>query len=242
MSGRPGGAGGGGPAAGVSDAFWDALDDAERAALRRVARPRGYQARMPLCYQGDDSDHLIVIESGWAKVTSSGADGREVVLAVRGPGDLVCESAVLGGRERSATVAALGPLRALVVPASRFTGFLDAHPRVWRLVSGTFVRRLDDAGRRLQAHVSAQGARRLAILLADLADRSAPHSAPDVSGGVVLGPPLSQEELGSWMDASRETVARALATLRAEGLVRTGWRKIIVVDPPRLRAFARDSG
>ncbi|WP_347813233.1 Crp/Fnr family transcriptional regulator, partial [Actinomadura sp. GC306] len=238
VSGRPGGAAGGGLAPGPSDAFWDALDEAERAALRRVARPRGYGTRMPLCYQGDDSDHLIVIESGWAKVTSSGPDGREVVLAVRGPGDLVCESAVLGGRERSATVAALGPVRALVVPASRFTGFLDAHPRVWRLVSGTFVRRLDDAGRRLQAHVSAQGARRLAILLADLADRSARHCPPDASGGVALGPPLSQEELGSWMDASRETVARALATLRGEGLVRTGWRKIIVTDPAGLRAFA----
>ncbi|HEY8481260.1 MAG TPA: Crp/Fnr family transcriptional regulator [Spirillospora sp.] len=229
----------GGTAAGPDVPFWDALSPAERAALRAVARPRRYGPRMPLCYQGDDSDHLVVIESGWAKVTSCGEDGREVVLAVRGPGELVCESAVLGGRERSATVTALGPLRALVVPAARFTGFLDAHPGVWRLVSGTFVRRLDDAARRLQAHASAQGARRLAILLADLADLSARYAPPDSSGGVVLGPPLSQEELGSWMDASRETVARALGTLRAEGLVRTGWRKITVLDPAGLRAFAR---
>ncbi|MFG2091347.1 MULTISPECIES: Crp/Fnr family transcriptional regulator [unclassified Spirillospora] len=228
----------GGPAA----AFWDTLDDAERAALRGVSRPRRYHPKMPLCYQGDDSDHLIVIESGWAKVTSSSEDGREVVLAVRGPGDLVCESAVLGRRERSATVTALGPLRALVVPASRFTGFLDAHPGVWLLVSGTFVGRLDDADRRLQAHVSAQGARRLAILLSDLAERSASQAPPEVSGGVVIGPPLSQEELGSWMDSSRETVARALGTLRAEGLVRTGRRRITVVDPPGLRAFARRPG
>src|SRR5690606_6585622 len=220
-----------GPAAGRDAPFWDALDDGERAALRRVARPRRYPPGAPLCFQGDDSDHLVVIESGWAKVTSSGEDGREVVLAVRGPGELVCESAVLGGRERSATVTALGPVRALVVPAARFTGFLDAHPGVWRLVSGTFVRRLDDASRRLQAHVSAHGARRLAILLSELADLSARHAPPDASGAVVLGPPLSQEELGSWMDASRETVARALAALRAEGLVRTGRRKITVLDP-----------
>jgi CRP-like cAMP-binding protein len=219
-------------------AFWDALDPAERAALRAVARPRRYAPRTPLCYQGDDSDHIIIIESGWTKVTSASEDGREVVLAVRGPGDLVCESAVLGGRERSATVTALDPLRALVVPAARFTAFLDAHPGVWRLVSSTFVRRLDDANRRLQAHVSARGARRLAILLSELADLSARHLTAD-AGGVPIGPPLSQEELGSWMDASRETVARALGTLRAEGLVRTGRRKIIVVDPPGLREFAR---
>ncbi|WP_243719460.1 Crp/Fnr family transcriptional regulator [Actinomadura sp. KC06] len=227
------------PAADPGDAFWAALDDPERAALRAVARPRKYAPRTPLCYQGDDSDHIIIIESGWAKVTSASEDGREVVLAVRGPGDLVCESAVLGRRERSATVAALSPLRALVVPAARFTGFLDAHPGVWRLVSGTFVRRLDDADRRLQAHVSAHGARRLAILLTELAEVSARHAPPDAAGGIVIGPPLSQEELGSWMDASRETVARALGTLRAEGLVVTGRRKITVVDAARLREFAR---
>ncbi|RFS83932.1 Crp/Fnr family transcriptional regulator [Actinomadura spongiicola] len=219
--------------------FWDALGAAERAALRAVARPKRYAPRTPLCYQGDDSEHIVVIESGWTKVTSTSEDGRDVVLAVRGPGDLVCESAVLGRRERSATVVALTPLRALVVPASRFTGFLDAHPGMWRLVSGTFVRRLDDADRRLQAHVSAHGARRLAILLTRLADLSARHVPPDADGGVEIGPPLSQEELGSWMDASRETVARALGTLRAEGLVRTGRRKITVVDPEGLRAFAR---
>ncbi|GAA4226856.1 Crp/Fnr family transcriptional regulator [Actinomadura meridiana] len=221
------------------DAFWDALNTTERAALRAVARPRRYAPRTPLCYQGDDSDHIIIIESGWTKVTSASEDGREVVLAVRGPGDLVCESAVLGRRERSATVTALTPLRALVVPAARFTGFLDAHPGVWRLVSGTFVRRLDDASRRLQAHVSAHGARRLAILLSDLADLSARHGARDAGGGVPIGPPLSQEELGSWMDASRETVARALGTLRAEGLVRTGRRKIVVMDRAGLREFTR---
>ncbi|TDD72914.1 Crp/Fnr family transcriptional regulator [Actinomadura rubrisoli] len=221
------------------DGFWGALDAAQRTTLRQVSRPRGFQPRTPLCYQGEESDHIMVIESGWAKVCSSTADGHEVVLAVRGPGDLVCESAVLGSRQRSATVTALSPIRALVVPAARFTGFLDAHPEVWLLVSGTFVRRLDDADRRLQAHVSARGAQRLALLLAQLAELSARHCPPAADGSVDIAPPLSQEELGSWMDASRETVARALNSLRRRGLVSTGWRKITVVDLPGLRAFAQ---
>ncbi|MFD0690327.1 Crp/Fnr family transcriptional regulator [Actinomadura fibrosa] len=228
-----------GPPPRRGDGFWQDLDDAQRAALRRVARTRGYQPRMALCYQGEESDHIVVIETGWAKVTSCTEDGHEVVLAVRGPGDLVCESAVLGSRQRSATVTALSPVRALVVPAGRFTAFLDAHPAVWLLVSGTFVRRLDDADRRLQAHVAAKGAQRLALLLAQLAELSVRHNPPAPDGSVDIGPPLSQEELGSWMDASRETVARALSGLRRRGLVSTGWRRITVTDLPALRAFAQ---
>ncbi|WP_026401688.1 MULTISPECIES: Crp/Fnr family transcriptional regulator [Actinomadura] len=221
--------------------FWADLDGAQRAALRRAGRPRSYPPRTPLCYQGEDSDHIIVIERGWAKVASATEDGREIVLAVRGPGDLVCESAVLGGRQRSAAVTALGAVRALIVPAARFTAFLDAHPGMWLLVSGTFVRRLDDADRRLQATVSAQGARRLALLLADLADLSARHAPPAAGGGIEIAPPLSQGELGGCIDASRETVARALAVLRGAGHVRTARRRITVRDPEALRIFAESA-
>ncbi|MBD2899367.1 Crp/Fnr family transcriptional regulator [Actinomadura nitritigenes] len=221
--------------------FWAALDTAQRTALRAAARPRQFAVKAPLVYQGDESDHVIIIERGWAKVTSSTEDGHDVVLAVRGPGDLLAESAVLGGRTRSATVTALSPVRALVVPAGRFTGFLDEHPDVWMLVTGTFVQRIDDSDRRLRAHVTSRGTQRLARLLADLAERSAQHVPPAPDGSIVIGPPLSQEELGSWMDASRETVARAMTGLRAAGLIRTGWRRITVIDLPGLRAFAEDA-
>ncbi|MFB4309795.1 Crp/Fnr family transcriptional regulator [Actinomadura sp. GTD37] len=221
--------------------FWALLEPAQQSALRETARPRQFPVKSPLVYQGDESDHVIIIERGWAKVTSATADGHDVVLAVRGPGDLIAESAVLGGRPRAATVTALSPIRALVVPAARFTGFLDAHPDVWMLVTGTFVQRMDDSDRRLTAHVTSRGPQRLAALLSELAELSAHHAPPAADGSIEIGPPLSQEELGSWMDASRETVARALNGLRREGLIRTGWRKITVVDLPRLREFAKEN-
>lgn len=222
--------------------FWSALDDDRQAALCEVGYFRVFAGGAPIMHQGDESDQVVVIESGWAKVTSATAGGHEVVLAVRGPGDLVGESALTGGGERSATITALSHVRALVIPAARFMAFLDAHPEVWLLVSSTVVQRLDDADRRLRVHLTSRGLERLALLLADLADLSAGQNPPGPDGSIDIGPPLSQEELGRWMDASRETVARSLGALRRQGLVRTDRRKITVVDPSRLRAFARVSG
>lgn len=219
--------------------FWFALDSEQRAALGEAARPRSYAPRAPLVCQGDESDHVIIIEDGWAKVTATTEDGHDVVLAVRGPGDLIAESAVLGSRTRSATVTALSPLRALILPAARFTTFLDSHPEAWRLVSGTFVQRLDEADRRLEAHLTSTGTQRLALLLVDLAEESALRSPPGADGSIDIAPPLSQTEIGSWVDASRETIARGLALLRRRGLIRTGWRKITVIDRHALRAFAQ---
>lgn len=223
---------------GPRSGFWSALGQAERTTLRSAARSRHYPARTPLCYQGDESDHVIIIVNGWAKVTVASPDGTEVVLAVRGPGDLVGEGVLVGRRQRSASVTALGPVQTLVIPAARFSVFLDRHPQAWRLLSGTVVHRLDDADRRLQAHASADGAQRLAHLLLYLTELSQQYDAPGPHGAIAIKPPLSQEELGSWVDASRETVARALKLWRRNGIVQTGWRRITVVDRPGLQVLA----
>jgi CRP/FNR family cyclic AMP-dependent transcriptional regulator len=215
--------------------FWNELTETERTALRAAGRSRPYATGMHLCYEGDPSDYVIVIENGWAKVTSTTEDGHDVVLAVRGPGDLVGEYAVLGQRQRSATVTALAPLRALLVPALRFTAFLDEHPRVWRMITGIFVHRFDDQDRRLRAQASADGARRFALLLLELAEN---YGTAGPAGSVVIQPPLSQSELASWVDSSRETVARALKEWRARGLVDTARRKITVLHPAGLRDYA----
>ena len=73
--------------------------------------------------------------------------------------------------------------------------------------------------------------RRLAALLVELSTReSAARGHADVT--------LSQHELAGMIGASRESVARALGTLRGRGLVETGRRAIRVVDPEGLRSLA----
>ncbi|MFJ3880016.1 cyclic nucleotide-binding domain-containing protein [Streptomyces sp. NPDC090077] len=50
---------------------------------------------------------MLLILTGWTKVTASAATGYQALLALRGPGDIVGESAAVTGRPRSATVTAL---------------------------------------------------------------------------------------------------------------------------------------
>ena len=50
---------------------------------------------------------------------------------------------------------------------------------------------------------------------------------------------LSQQELAGFVGASRESVVRALATLRRDGFVETNRRSVVVRDVEGLRAYAR---
>jgi CRP-like cAMP-binding protein len=49
---------------------------------------------------------------------------------------------------------------------------------------------------------------------------------------------LSQEELASWVGATREATAKALAMLRSMGVINTARRRVEVLDAARLQALA----
>jgi Cyclic nucleotide-binding domain len=129
--------------------FWQALDPVQRDAFRLVAPPRTFAAGAILMREGDQADHVIVILSGRTKICVE-ESGRERILAVRGPGQLVGERAALQISVRSATVIALETVQALVAPTRDFAAFITGHPEVLAIVERQVYDRLteDPAGYR----------------------------------------------------------------------------------------------
>jgi hypothetical protein len=109
--------------------FWGALTPAERGHLEDLMESKDYDQGTVLWRKDQPADEVIVIRSGLARVSTGVAgDDREIVR--RGPGDIVGERAMLLVQERSATVTALTPLRAMTSPATVFNAFLNENPRV----------------------------------------------------------------------------------------------------------------
>ncbi|SFP47138.1 Cyclic nucleotide-binding domain-containing protein [Actinomadura madurae] len=99
--------------------------DALFASAREVVHPVG----AVLWAEGQSADHIIVIKSGSARVSVE-RDGRERIIAIRGPGDILGERAALMLRRRSATVVAMDTLHALLLSTQEFVAYLSDHPRV----------------------------------------------------------------------------------------------------------------
>lgn len=217
----------------VGDAFLAALDDPARAALHERAYPRSWQARSTLFREGDPADRVMIIESGVVKAVAATDNGVDAVLALRGPGDILGELTAVNGGVRTATVVAVEPVRALVVPVDSFRQYLLDHPTAALALLGVVGDRLADSSRRQAEFGSLDATARLARLLLELAEVYG--SATD---GVTTLRLLSQDELASFCGASREAIARGLRTLRDEGLVETGRRSVTIVDIERLAAFA----
>jgi CRP-like cAMP-binding protein len=202
-------------------------------ALERAGVSRRYRAGATLLAEGSAGSETLLIRRGHVKVVGVGAGGNETLLAVRGPGDLVGEFAALAGTPRSATLVALGGVEAIVLPVERFQRFLREHPAAAGAILADVIGRLRESDRQRVESAGYDAPTRLAVLLLNLAEE---HGVAVPGGGHSIGLPLSQQDLADAIGASRESVARALATFRAAGLVHTRRRDIIVIDAAALRA------
>jgi CRP-like cAMP-binding protein len=202
--------------------------------LVRRGRPRRLPADTPLLVEGTRSDTVVIVISGQVKVLTTAEDGTEVVLAVRGRGALLGELAVIDGRPHSASVMSLEPAEVVTVASREFIAFLQTHPRTMWLLMRSLTDRLRDADRKRIEFGVYDTLNRVARRLVELVDRF----GQPAEFGIRITLPLTQEELASWVGASREAVAKALRTLRADGYVRTQRRTIIVIDVEGLRRRA----
>ncbi len=228
------GAGTGGDPSSELD-FWSRLPSSAAAALKARAVVRRFARGQALFHQGQVADRLLLLRSGRVKVTATTTTGREVVLAIRGTGDLVGELAVLDGAPRSASAVAVEPVEALVLAADEFRSFLLEQPIVSLVLLQIVSRRLReaDAGRIEFAGLTTLG--RVAARLLELCERFGQQEGDTIR----IALPLSQEELAGWTGTSLESTGRALKTMRSLGWIETGRREIRVLDPGALRGAAR---
>ena len=72
--------------------FWNSLADPERDALAAAGVEEVFRPGAVLCRAGEDTSQVMVIDSGWVKVSlREGPEVAEKILAVRGQGDVVGE-------------------------------------------------------------------------------------------------------------------------------------------------------
>jgi CRP-like cAMP-binding protein len=218
----------------MTKGFVAALEPSDLEALTAWGRARRFRRGAMLFREGEGAEHVLIVRAGRVKVSSFTADGKEVLLAVRGPGELLGELSAIDGEPRSATASALEQVDVLSVPAEDFRAFLEMRPRVTVSLMQMLSRKLRDADRKRIEFGAHDTVGRVCHRLVELAERFGEES----SRGVRITLPLSQQELAGWTGASREAVSKALHQLRSRGYIETARRGITVLDMSALRRRA----
>lgn len=199
-------------------------------ALHRVDVPRGQD----IFTEGQAGDGLVVVEHGLIKITRRGPDGRDCMLAVKGPTDIFGEQSVLDPGPRIDTATALTDARVGWLRQEAFSAWLAANPEAAEALLRLLTRRLRRTHRQVQDLVFTDTPGRVAQALLDLAEQFGIAR----TDSCVVPHGLTQDELAQLVGASRETVNKVLADFAARGWIIRGLRTVTIVDASGLRGRA----
>ena len=218
----------------VVGTFLHYLAPADHDFLLGRATVRTLPANSTLMHEGDPTDHVLVLLSGWVRAYKNAPEGQVVLLALRGPGDVIGDIAALQGWPRTVTIDSLQETRFAQFTHEGFVACLHDRPAVAIALLQQFAVRLRYAEKARVGSATMDVAQRVAAFLVELADN---HGSPSADG-MVVDMPLTQEDVANSIGGSRRAVARALKAFRDRGMLITGRRTFVVAKLEVLRGLA----
>lgn len=212
----------------VSPLFANLGQDAIRK-LAALCQRRPLDAGETLFMKGDDGDALFGVRRGQIRIETGTAKGGRLTLNVLGSGDLFGEVALLDGQPRTADAVAAEATELFILRRSDFLNFLESEPKVAIRVIELLCQRVRWISERMEETalmpLQARLARRLCALAEDFGSELT----------------ISQEQLGIYVGAARESVNRQLQDWQRAGIVELRRGRIGIKDLKKLTIEARAS-
>jgi len=197
---------------------------AKRVSVRRMPKLR------PLFRKGDPCDGMWIVVEGQVRIFRANREGREQIVHLQGPGQSLAEVPLLDGGPYPAHARAEEDSMLLYLPRAAFESLYREEPEIAHAIIRELGRRL----RRMVGLVERISLRdvpsRVGLSLLEYARR-----APG-GGDAPFTLPHTQSEIAEQLATTRESVARALRTLREEGLIRQEGARVRIPDPEALEA------
>lgn len=212
-----------------------ALDAEASAALRASMETISIAKGDVLFNEGQLGDQMYIITEGKVKLGHTSPDGRESILAILGPGELLGELSLFDPGPRTATAVALTDVSALGLGHQALRPWLTGRPEVAESLLQALAQRLRRTNETLADLVFSDVPGRVAKALLELGDKFG-QQMPD---GIHVTHDMTQEELAQLVGASRETVNKALADFAARGWIKLESRSVVLIDVDRLSRRSR---
>lgn len=200
------------------------LPAAALADLGRRLVLRAYRKGEPVFEEGSPAGAVYLLRAGLVKAVKCSPSSEIASMEIIGPGQLFGMIAVMDDKPYPVSAIPLSASKAYRIPAQVFGALLGSHPEFSKHVFsavGDHLRQSQDLRSRAGETVEHRVAHVLLVLSRSM--------------GAVL--PVRREDIAEIAGCSQETAIRTLAELRKKGLISTGWKRVTLVDPVRLRAL-----
>jgi CRP/FNR family transcriptional regulator, nitrogen oxide reductase regulator len=200
------------------------------------AQERSIPIHCTIFSDGDPARAVFVLLSGRVKMTQRSPSGEEIILRVKGTGEVVGALGFASGSQHGLTAHALEPCRMLAWDVGTFERFLAQFPGLRRNVLYVLAEGLRTIEERFLQLATEQVAPRLARMLTRLLEQN--DLAARTGGSIEL----SREELAQMIGTSVFTVSRLLSEWEKRDIIQAQRRGVRVKKPRALSALAESGG
>jgi len=206
--------------------LFEGVPDADLRALADRTVTRSYPKQAIIVNEGDESNSLYLILAGRVKIYLADEHGKELILAIKGPGQYFGEM-VLDEQPRSASVMTLEPAQFAILSRADFKAFLLSHAEVALQLIQNLIRVARGLNRNVRNLAMLDVYGRVARILLEL--------AVERDGKLVIPEKLTQKDIAARVGASREMINRILRDLTTGGYVSVEDGRITINKAPPAR-------
>lgn len=198
--------------------------------LEELELPKHHMVFSP----GAPSEAIYFIEKGRVRLTRLSPEGKTVILALLGPGDLIGEASWEAG-EHDSYAETLEECRIYQISREAFQNFIRENPefglRLIQIIGG----RLKQAQARIEDLVFRQVPSRVARLLVTLAE----SHGKVTPNGIRVEFPLTHQEIADLVGSSRVTVTQILNRFRSSHWIDIESKRVTIHNLDALEEMVR---
>jgi len=206
--------------------LFSSLNEEELNALAEIAVEKYYPPSTYIFWEGDMPERFYLLTAGQVKIIKHSTQGREVIIAFFGPGEMFGEVAIFENKEYPASAQATTQTTVLAIERQDLLSFLSNQPEVAMRIINILGGRLRDAQNRLRDFAVERVEQRISRTLLMLYSKI----------GVEL--PFTRQEIADMSGTAMETAIRFMSQLKERKIIDSTRGKIIIVNEEKLRLLS----
>lgn len=211
----------------MAQSEWHVLGAEDQKKLAAAKQVRKYGKGGLLFSQGETCEGIYCLQSGTVGVRKTDEKGNAVLLYLVHPGQTLGIRSFFAGTEYRASGEALDQVTVCHIPAGVLRELSTRNPMLDLAFLKHISLELGEAHETILANTSLPVRARMAHFILSLRERYGHHNG---GGELVVDLPLTRHDIADLLSTRPETVARAIATLTREGLVKFTGRQVTVTD------------
>ena len=211
------------------------LTDEQLEVFKEAVKTSLHKKRDVIFVEGDPCPGFYVVKSGRVKLLKTSRDGKEQIIKILQPGELLGMETFYDGKRYGNTAMAMDDCEICFIEKRTFFDIIGRHPTIAKKIIIALSKELDNAYSKIGTMGLLNAKEKMAHLLYTLAK----DYCANENGRIKLNLSLSRLEIAELLGITQETAIRLLKSFKDEGIIEIKRKEIIIKSPAKLELLGK---